>query len=129
MTRNAGGWSYREDRRLLELAAQSRSAEEIAHLMNRSPDAVRRLAIRLGVSLRKNSRQSTPTERLIAGRTSGTAVAPGIAARSPTYAFRQLYDFKSGGRKGANSELMKPVVENLSIDDMIALVAYTASLM
>jgi len=59
----------------------------------------------------------------------GTAVAPGIAARSPTYAFRQLYDFKSGGRKGANSELMKPVVENLSIDDMIALVAYTASLM
>jgi len=59
----------------------------------------------------------------------GTAAAPGIAARSPTYAFRQLYDFKSGARKGANSELMKPVVENLSIDDMIALVAYTASLM
>ncbi|SDD90418.1 Cytochrome c553 [Bradyrhizobium brasilense] len=59
----------------------------------------------------------------------GTAVAPGIAARSPTYMFRQLYDFKSGARKGANSELMKPVVENLSIDDMIALVAYSASLM
>jgi cytochrome c553 len=59
----------------------------------------------------------------------GTAVAPGIAARSPTYAFRQLYDFKLGARKGANSELMKPVVEDLSIDAMIALVAYTASLM
>ena len=59
----------------------------------------------------------------------GTALAPGIAARSPTYVFRQLHDFKSGARKGANSELMKPVVENLSIDDMIALVAYTASLM
>jgi len=58
----------------------------------------------------------------------GTAVAPGIAARSPTYMFRQLYDFRSGARKGANSELMKPVVENLSIDDMIALVAYSASL-
>ncbi|MGX1321433.1 cytochrome c553 [Bradyrhizobium sp. USDA 377] len=42
--------------------------------------------------------------------------------------FRQLYDFKSGARKGANSELMKPVVENLSIDDMIALVAFSASL-
>jgi len=58
----------------------------------------------------------------------GTAIAPGIASRSPTYMFRQLYDFKSGARKGANSELMKSVVENLSIDDMIALVAFSASL-
>lgn len=58
----------------------------------------------------------------------GTTIAPSIAARSPTYMFRQLYDFKSGARKGANSELMKPVVENLGIDDMIALVAYSASL-
>jgi cytochrome c553 len=58
----------------------------------------------------------------------GTAVAPGLAARSPAYMFRQLYDFKSGARKGANSEAMKPAVENLGIDDMIALVAYTGSL-
>jgi cytochrome c553 len=58
----------------------------------------------------------------------GTATAPRIAARSPTYMFRQLYDFRSGARKGANSERMKPVVENLSTEDMIALVAYTASL-
>jgi cytochrome c553 len=58
----------------------------------------------------------------------GTAVAPRIATRSPTYAFRQLFDFKTGARKGANSEPMKPVVENLSVADMIALVAYTASL-
>jgi cytochrome c553 len=58
----------------------------------------------------------------------GTALAPGLAARSPTYMFRQLYDFKSGARNGASSELMKPAVEQLGIDDMIALVAYTASL-
>ncbi|WP_338311702.1 c-type cytochrome [Bradyrhizobium sp. TM239] len=58
----------------------------------------------------------------------GTVIAPGLASRSPTYMFRQLYDFKSGARKGANSELMKPVVENLSVDDMIALVAFSASL-
>jgi hypothetical protein len=49
-----GGWSYKEDRRLLELAKQSRSAEEIANLMNRSPNAIRKMAIRLGVSLNKN---------------------------------------------------------------------------
>jgi cytochrome c553 len=58
----------------------------------------------------------------------GTTVAPGLAGRSPTYMFRQLYDFKSGTRKGANSESMKLAVEKLSIEDMIALVAYTASL-
>jgi cytochrome c553 len=43
--------------------------------------------------------------------------------------FRQLYDFKSGARHGADSGLMRPAVEQLSVDDMIALVAYTASLM
>jgi cytochrome c553 len=58
----------------------------------------------------------------------GTAVAPGLAGRSAQYMFRQLYDFKSGARKGANSEAMKPAVEHLNINDMIALVAYTASL-
>jgi len=55
-------------------------------------------------------------------------VVPTIAGRSPTYMFRQLYDFKSGARKGANSAIMKAVVEKLGMDDMIALVAYSASL-
>jgi cytochrome c553 len=46
----------------------------------------------------------------------------------PTYLFRQFYDFKSGARKGPNSETMKTTVEKLSVTDMIALVAYSASL-
>ena len=58
----------------------------------------------------------------------GTDLAPSVAGRSPTYLFRQLYDFKSGARNGANSELMKPIVEALSIDNMIALAAYAGSL-
>ena len=58
----------------------------------------------------------------------GDGVVPTIAGRSPTYMFRQLYDFKSGARKGANSAIMKAVVEKLGMDDMIALVAYSASL-
>ena len=44
--------SYAGDRRLLELAKSSKSPEEIARLMNRSPAAVYKLAIRLGVPLR-----------------------------------------------------------------------------
>ena len=63
------------------------------------------------------------------GRTlSGTAQVPGIAGRSPTYLFRQLYEFKHGGRTGVQSQQMKPTVENLALEDMIALAAYAASL-
>jgi predicted transcriptional regulator len=51
--RKLGAWSYKEDRRLLELAKHSKQAEEIANLMNRSPGAIRKMAIRLGVSLNK----------------------------------------------------------------------------
>jgi cytochrome c553 len=57
----------------------------------------------------------------------GLGPIPGIAGRSPTYMVRQLYDFKVGARAGSGSALMKPVVENLSEDDMIALAAYVAS--
>jgi cytochrome c553 len=58
----------------------------------------------------------------------GVGPIPSIAGRSPTYIVRQLYDFKRGARAGPASQLMKQSVENLSIDDMIILAAYTASL-
>jgi hypothetical protein len=50
------GWSYAEDRRLLELAKSSKSLEEIARLMSRSPAAVYKMAIRLGVPLRMKAK-------------------------------------------------------------------------
>ena len=58
----------------------------------------------------------------------GLGPIPGIAGRSPSYVVRQLYDFKTGARAGAWSGLMTPVVDQLSVDDMIALAAYAASL-
>jgi cytochrome c553 len=58
----------------------------------------------------------------------GLGNIPGIAGRSPSYVVRQLHDFQSGARAGTNSALMKGVVENLSVDDMVALAAYTATL-
>ncbi len=58
----------------------------------------------------------------------GLGPIPPIAGRSPTYLVRQLYDFKSGARLGLSSPLMKPTVEHLTLDDMIALAAYAASL-
>jgi len=58
----------------------------------------------------------------------GVAAVPGIAGRSPTYLFRQLYDFKHGARAGTAGAQMKPTVENLAVEDMLALAAYAASL-
>jgi cytochrome c553 len=50
------------------------------------------------------------------------------AGRSPSYIFRQLYDFKHGARAGEWSPLMAQVVSNLDQEDMLAIVAYLASL-
>jgi cytochrome c553 len=58
----------------------------------------------------------------------GLGDVPGIAGRSPSYLVRQLYDFKHGARAGPGSELMKPVVEALTTESMLALAAYAASL-
>lgn len=58
----------------------------------------------------------------------GLGPIPGIAGRSPSYTFRQLYDFKHGARAGTGAALMKPSVEKLTVEDMIALAAYAASL-
>ena len=58
----------------------------------------------------------------------GMTIAPPIAGRSASYATRQLYEFKAGLRTGSNAALMKPVLEKLDEDDLLAIVAYLASL-
>ena len=45
-------WSFKEDRRLMELAKSSTSLEEAAKLLGRSPDAIKRMALRLCLSLK-----------------------------------------------------------------------------
>ncbi len=57
----------------------------------------------------------------------GLGPVPAIAGRSPSYLVRQMYDMQQGTRKGAWSPLMKPVVANLTQDDMLAIAAYVAS--
>jgi cytochrome c553 len=58
----------------------------------------------------------------------GVGPIPGIAGRSPSYIARQLYDFQHDARAGGASALMKPSVEKLTSDDIIALAAYVSSL-
>lgn len=57
----------------------------------------------------------------------GLGPVPPLAGRSPSYTVRQLFDLQQGGRKGPWSALMKSAVEKLTVDDMIAIAAYTAS--
>ncbi len=57
----------------------------------------------------------------------GLGPVPPLAGRSPSYTVRQMFDLQQGVRKGPWSPLMKAAVETLTIDDMIAIAAYTAS--
>lgn len=57
----------------------------------------------------------------------GLGPVPPLAGRSPSYTVRQLFDLQQGVRKGPWSALMKTAVEKLTVDDMIAIAAYTAS--
>ena len=58
----------------------------------------------------------------------GLGDVPPLAGRSPTYTVRQLYDFQSGARAGLLSALMKESVARLTIEDMVSIAAYAASL-
>ena len=58
----------------------------------------------------------------------GIGPIPALAGRSPTYMARQLYDLQTGVRNGAWSDLMDAAVKNLTEEDIVDIVAYTASL-
>ena len=51
-----------------------------------------------------------------------------LAGRSPSYTVRQLFDLQHGTRRGPWAPLMQAAVQKLTLDDMVAIAAYTASL-
>ena len=59
--------------------------------------------------------------------TSPNGPMPGLAGRSPSYLVRQMFDIKTGQRRGTRVELMTPVVAALTSDDMRDIAAYLAS--
>ncbi len=58
----------------------------------------------------------------------GLGPIPALAGRSPSYTMRQLYDIKQGARRGPWTEVMKPVASGMSVQDMMNVSAYAASL-
>ena len=57
-------WSFKEDRRLMELAKSSITLEQAAKQLGRSPEAIKRMALRLGLPLKsKNEKRARPGQR------------------------------------------------------------------
>jgi len=50
--KSLGGWSMKDDRRLIELSKSSLSLEGIAARLNRAPEKILKTATRLGLSLK-----------------------------------------------------------------------------
>jgi cytochrome c553 len=57
----------------------------------------------------------------------GTGSIPSIAGRSPSQMTRQLIDFQNGNRNGQMAAMMKPVVDKLSMTDIVNIVSYLAA--
>jgi cytochrome c553 len=57
----------------------------------------------------------------------GIGPVPALAGRSPSYTMRQLFDMKTGARRGPWAELMKTIVASMSVQDMTAVSAFAAS--
>jgi hypothetical protein len=45
-------WSFAHDRRVIELAKASKSLEDAARIMQRKPEQIRKVSVRLGVSFK-----------------------------------------------------------------------------
>ncbi len=58
----------------------------------------------------------------------GNGNIPSLAGRSPSYLARQLLDIQHYTRNGPGAFTMRPVVEHLDDNDILAIVAYVASL-
>ena len=58
----------------------------------------------------------------------GIALVPRIAGQAPGYLIRQLLAFRSGDRSTPINAPMRAVASTLSLDDMIAVAAYAATL-
>jgi hypothetical protein len=48
-------WSFKDDRRLMELGRASKSLEEVVRETGRSPESIKKAAMRLGVSFKSQA--------------------------------------------------------------------------
>ena len=58
----------------------------------------------------------------------GLGNVPPLAGRDPSQMARQMIDIQNGVRSGPYSQLMKEPMRQLTNDDIVNILAYTASL-
>lgn len=122
-----GGGSEPIGERIVELPRDVEAVElrdpavgYVAHVPPASIERGRRLAADAG--------RGAPCVSCHGADLRGVADIPRLAGRSPSYLMRQLVDFASGARNGAAAAAMVEVARTLPAPDMLALVAYAASL-
>jgi cytochrome c553 len=96
----------------------------VAYVPRGSIEAGKALVL-TGVSVRGHT--TTPCGTCHGPELKGLGDAPPIAGRSPSYIVRQLWDIQQGTRNGEAAGLMKPVVANLTGQDLVAIAAYVSS--
>jgi hypothetical protein len=50
-------WSFKDNRRLMELARASTSLEQVVEITGRSPEAIKKMAKRLGISFKSQAKK------------------------------------------------------------------------
>jgi cytochrome c553 len=76
----------------------------------------------------EGSGTTVPCARCHGAALQGLGEVPRLAGLQPLYVARQLFDMRYGSSAGEAAALMKPVVANLSEDDIIAISSYLGSL-
>lgn len=123
-----GGTEDLEDRLLEvtnELVRHERRDDRLEYMAYAPPGSIAR-GKRLVVTGDGGKTQACATCHL--ANLKGTDKIPPIAGRSPTYLLRQLLAFRNGTRANEASVQMNPVVEKLTLNEMIDIVAYLGSL-
>jgi cytochrome c553 len=134
-------WIYQEysgmedlGERMLEvtqdLVRHERRDDRLEYLAYVPPGAINRgkRLVTGGKSLEDNADRTVPCTQCHLAHLKGNETIPPIAGRSPTYLLRQLLAFRNGIRVSDTSSQMNPVVEKLTLDEMIDIVAYVSSL-
>jgi cytochrome c553 len=85
-------------------------------------------SIAKGEALVKGGASGTQCARCHGEDLKGRGQVPRLAGLQPLYIARQLFDMQYGSSTGGAAALMKPVVANLSEDDIIAISSYLGSL-
>ena len=90
--------------------------------------AARQHRQRRSVGERRSIRKTVQCARCHGEALKGRGEVPRLAGLQPLYIARQLFDMQYGSSAGEAAALMKPVVANLSEDDIIAISSYLGSL-